>query len=408
MLKDIVRFVGECDACQHSKGERKRVLPRPMSIPFGPWTHVAIDHVGPLPATPSGARYVLVMMCRLTKVVELAAVPDTSILTTVNALISHVICRHGLFLYVLSDRASGFVSELIRAVYTRLGIKYTTTTAYHPQSNGGVEVFNKVLAKLEKLWCNAQQTDWDDLLPFVRFAYLTSFHTGIQEEPFFLSEGRYARLLPSDDFSTPPVTDLHAYADGVAERIDGTTRHIRELLASVNEERTEALLEKGKLERKFEIGDKVLLYNPATPRRHARKLVKRWTGPYVVAARVNDVNYHILVNDNIKTIHVHRLRKYEDADKLNLYEHDMTCAQDELAAVQQYRDQLHQRELQLQSQHQQLQIGQAAEEKVEANESESESAVVVTSSISSSISSSSSSSSPYMLAELTAPLLKWM
>jgi len=69
---------------------------------------------------------------------------------------------------------------------------------------------------------------------------------------------------------------------------------------------------------------------------------------------------------------------------------------------------LHQCELQLQSQHQQLQIGQAAEEKVEANESESESAVVVTSSISSSISSSSSSSSPYMLAELTAPLLKWM
>ena len=51
MLKDIVRFVGECDACQHSKGERKRVLPRPMSVPFGPWTHVAIDHVGPLPAT---------------------------------------------------------------------------------------------------------------------------------------------------------------------------------------------------------------------------------------------------------------------------------------------------------------------------------------------------------------------
>ena len=65
---------------------------------------------------------------------------------------------------------------------------------------------------------------------------------------------------------------------------------------------------------------------------------------------------------------------------------------------------LHQCELQLQSQHQQLQIGQAAE----ANESESESAVVVTSSISSSITSSSSSSSPYMLAELTAPLQKWM
>ena len=126
----------------------------------------------------------------------------------------------------------------------------------------------------------------------------------------------------------------------------------------------------------------------------------------------------ILVNDNIKTIHVHRLRKYEDADKLNLYEHDMTCAQDELAAVQQYRDQLHQRELQLQSQHQQLQIGQAADEKVEMSsesrtaeekvEVSSESAVVVTSSISSSISSSSSSSSPYMLAELTAPFLKWL
>ncbi len=105
MLKDIVRFVGECDACHHSKGDMKRVLPRPMSIPFGPWTHVAIDHVGPLPATPSGAKYVLVMMCRLTKVVELAAVPDTSILTqsTLSSRMSSAVMAC-FYIYCLIER----------------------------------------------------------------------------------------------------------------------------------------------------------------------------------------------------------------------------------------------------------------------------------------------------------------
>ena len=368
MLRDIVSAVSSCDLCQHSKGGRRHVLPRPMSIPLGPWTHVAIDHVGPLPTTANGNKYVLVMMCRLSKCAECAAVPDTGTVTTVHALITRVVCRHGLMNFILSDRAAGFCSELIRQVYKRLGIQYTTTTAYHPQANGGVEVFNKVLERLGKMWCNEQQTDWDGMLPFLEFAYHTSFHTGLQEQPFFVGAGRYARMLPSDEFASPPVMDVHAYADEVANTIESTTRRIRELLASVNEEREADIQAAAAEERSFRVGDKVLLYNPATPLRHAAKLVKRWTGPHLIMARHGDVNYDLQVGDNVKQVHIHRLRKYEDADARNQYEQGITHAQDELLAVREYQRQLLQREQQLRTSEQQQSALRQVQEMDESRE----------------------------------------
>lgn len=351
MLRDITVFVAKCDICQRSKGERKSVLPRPMSIPYGPWTHVAIDHVGPLRKTARGNVYVLVMMCRFTKCVELAAVADTDTSTTVDALVTQVICRHGLMHVLLSDRGSGFVSYLAQQVYKRLGIKHTTTTAYHPQSNGGVEVFNKVLKKLTKVWGDENQQDWDLLLPFIAFAYHTSYHTGIQEQPFFVERGRYARLLPSDEFAAEAHKDVHAYADGVADTITQQQDLVRALLLRVNEEREAEMQEKGIPA--YAVGDKVLLYDPATPKYHSKKLVKRWTGPYTILSNNNVVNYTIDKDGDAKLVHVHRLRKYEDADKVNQRERELTLASAEQESINERIAELVQRRQHLQSVEQQ-------------------------------------------------------
>jgi hypothetical protein len=64
MLKDVINYVKQCDICQRSKS-KKMILPsQPVHIPLGPWTHIGVDHVGPLPKTDRGNEYILVSMCQ--------------------------------------------------------------------------------------------------------------------------------------------------------------------------------------------------------------------------------------------------------------------------------------------------------------------------------------------------------
>ena len=71
------------------------------------------------------------------------------------------------------------------------------TTAYHPQTNGQVKRFNSSLAAGLTVYTDEDQTDWDQYLEALAFAYRTSLVDAIHNSPFFLVHGRDARL-PSD------------------------------------------------------------------------------------------------------------------------------------------------------------------------------------------------------------------
>jgi hypothetical protein len=85
-------------------------------------------------------------------------------------------------------------------------------------------------------------------------------------------------------------------------------------------------------------------------------------------ARHGDVNYDLQVGDNVKQVHIHRLRKYEDADARNQYEQGITHAQDELLAVREYQRQLLQREQQLRTSEQQQSALRQVQEMDESRE----------------------------------------
>ena len=57
-------------------------------------------------------------------------------------------CRHGV---LLSDRGAAFLSNLMQEVCEILGVKKNNTTAYHPQTDGLVERFNRTLCCLNGL-----------------------------------------------------------------------------------------------------------------------------------------------------------------------------------------------------------------------------------------------------------------
>jgi len=65
-----------------------------------------------------------------------------------------------------------------------------TTTAYHPQTNGQTERFNKTVAKMLRKYLENGLENWEDMLGPVTFAYNNSTHSFTLETPYFLNQGR--------------------------------------------------------------------------------------------------------------------------------------------------------------------------------------------------------------------------
>ena len=70
-----------------------------------------------------------------------------------------------------------------------LGVWKSHTTLYHPQGDGMVEHFNRILLQLLRS-CVSSQSDWKTYLPYVLYTYRTSCHSTTGVCPYLLLCGR--------------------------------------------------------------------------------------------------------------------------------------------------------------------------------------------------------------------------
>ena len=173
MTRHVRFWVNSCQDCATKKQVIKNqgtLHPIPIDEPF---KIVNVDIVGPLPKTQNGNTYILVFSDYLTKWTEAFPLSNIDSATVAQLLVEQVICRHGAPIKLLSDRGSSFLSALIYDVYAMLNISKVTTTAYHPQTDGLVEQFNKTLIEMLSMFTSTHQDDWNTWIPYVLFAYCT-------------------------------------------------------------------------------------------------------------------------------------------------------------------------------------------------------------------------------------------
>ena len=120
----------------------------------------------------------------LTKWPEVFATADQTALTIANLFVQEIVCRHGVPAQLLSDRGKAFLSQLMEGVCKVLGVRKVNTTAYHPQTDGLVERFNRTLTSMLAKRVEKGGADWDLHLPYVLFAYQASIQESTLESPF--------------------------------------------------------------------------------------------------------------------------------------------------------------------------------------------------------------------------------
>ena len=281
MRSDVAKWCQACQVCA-SRQVGRAVVPPLSPIPVaGPFDRVGVDVIS-YPRSTMGNRYAVVFVDYLTKWPEVFATSDQSALTIARLLVEQIICRHGVPVELLSDRGPAFLSRLLMEVNNVMGIHKVNTTAYHPQTDGLVERFNRTLTDMLAKTVEANGTDWDQRLPYVLFAYRASLQQSTQESPFFLLYGRDPRLPTRQALSPDPLRQVVALDDYKAQMLTGLSEawELAQKEVVKAQQRQKRQYDRHSRGVHFQKGDRVFVYMPGMVRGKAYKFARPFQGPY--------------------------------------------------------------------------------------------------------------------------------
>ena len=111
-----------------------------------------IDFMGPF--VPSfGNQYILVAVDYVSKWIEAIALPSNDSKVVIKFLKKNIFTRFGTPRAIISDGGTHFCNRYFDALLSKYGVTHKVATAYHPQSNGQVEVSNREIKRiLENRW----------------------------------------------------------------------------------------------------------------------------------------------------------------------------------------------------------------------------------------------------------------
>jgi hypothetical protein len=126
----------------------------------------------------------------------------------------------------MSDQGTHFINKIVEDLTGEFVVQHQKSTPYHPQENGTVEAFNKILeTTLMKIFI-VNRDDWDLRVPTVLWAYRTTCNKLTMQTPFKLVYGLKAvvpmeYLVPSlRIFAFTGMDDTGVVQERLAELVE--------------------------------------------------------------------------------------------------------------------------------------------------------------------------------------------
>jgi hypothetical protein len=320
MMKDVQEF---CKLCLHcSVADSQEIIPRPLGEQIhaterNQILHYDFIHIG---ASEEGFMYLLVIKDDYSGYVDLIPCETPNSDTVIKALLRWY-GMFGISLVHVSDQGSHFKNSVIAELNRRLTTKHHFTLPYAPWSNGTVEIVNKALRKLLKVWISEFRLvlkQWPSLVPLMIHVINFTASDRLHGFPPALVFGGFSTvnnldfIVEKQEFRTSTLnfTELSKQVEELKNAFDKLHKKIDE---------TESRRGNYSMLRNrpnFDKGDYVMFatrQNYTGPSRRSRPC---WTGPYKLLECKSDWEYviqHLVTGDKFSA-HSSRLKYYCDKD----------------------------------------------------------------------------------------------
>ena len=125
-------------------------------------------HRRPLPVTENKKKYILTVQDCLTKYSDAIPLKTIDSVAIAVTLAENIICRFGCPQIIHTDQGSNFLSRIMKVFCRIFQIKQIKSTAFHPQSLGGLERSHHVFVEYLRHSCS--KYNWDQWLKFAMFS----------------------------------------------------------------------------------------------------------------------------------------------------------------------------------------------------------------------------------------------
>ncbi|MCO5606389.1 hypothetical protein L7F22_060577 [Adiantum nelumboides] len=320
MHADVQHWCRSCHNCQVNGNKRLLYGPRQAVIANGPFEKWGIDAMGPLPRTANGKLYILVAIDYMTRWVEAQSVAKVNEKTVSKFVYTHICCRFGTPLEIVSDNGPGFRRGLLTEVCEELKISHRHSTPYYPQSNGLVEKANGIIAGIIRKMVESKPKRWDNFLDGAIWAYRTTYRDATQFTPFHLVYGQEALQPIELNIPTIKLTGRHeqsndeAWIDRLLNLVELEWK--REAAYHCYEKKALQLKDKlneGIKDKQIKEKSLVLRYNNALDNRFDAKFERRWEGPFIVKKAFTGGYYQLMDlngKEHPRKVNGYRLKPY--------------------------------------------------------------------------------------------------
>jgi len=202
-----------------------------------------------------------------------------------------------------------FLCNVFKEVCKLLKIRQTSTTAYHPQSNGSLERSHRSLAEYLQNFIRKDQLNWDTKIPYAMFCHNSTVHSATKFQPYHLVYGNSVKIPTSFTNEPEPQYNYNDYQFEVKRQMQEAQAFARSNLLEAKSKSKEQY-DKTAKHQIFKVGQKVLLQEKAAK----NKLAPKWLGPYEILD-VNPTNKNVTIkksNKKNQTIHQNLLKLFHE------------------------------------------------------------------------------------------------
>ena len=255
-----------------------------------------VDLIGPMPTTRDQHKYVLTMEDAYSRYVMAVPIRNKEASTVTKHLMDRYVSIFGTPTAIHSDQGKEFTAAVFTDLMDKLQVRRTTTPTYNPQSNGNLERFHRTLNSIIRVFCDREDTEWEQYLPAATLAYNTKQHSSTGITPFAGMFGRECRLpidliIPSPDDKS---RDINVHVKETLDRFKKMYHHVRNKNQAVI--KRNAQLYSGKTN-ELKIGTKVWYLAPRKIKGKPMKITDQWMGPFKITGKPTPVLVEITPSD---------------------------------------------------------------------------------------------------------------